>query len=118
MIIIPAVDIKNGKCVRLQQGRKDAETVFSHDPSAMARKWQSEGADLIHVFDLDGAFEKSPKNLDSIKEILKEILGTVPQIDRNRARSLRTRSITKFPTCFASPRSSASWMKCPGPTSP
>ena len=70
MIIIPAVDIKNGLCVRLLQGRKDAETVFSDDPAAMAQKWEDQGAEMIHVIDLDGAFEKRPKNLDAIKKIL------------------------------------------------
>jgi len=73
MIIIPAVDIKNGKCVRLFQGRMDAETVFSHDPAAMAKRWEDEGAEIIHVVDLDGAIEKSPQNLNSICEILKKV---------------------------------------------
>jgi len=73
MLIIPAVDIKNGKCVRLVQGRKEDETVFSHDPAAMAQKWARAGAELIHVIDLDGAFEKSPQNLDAIKCILQTI---------------------------------------------
>jgi phosphoribosylformimino-5-aminoimidazole carboxamide ribotide isomerase len=73
MIIIPAVDIKNGKCVRLVQGRKDDETIFSNDPAAMAQKWAQAGAELIHVIDLDGAFEKSPQNLDAIKSILQTI---------------------------------------------
>jgi len=70
MLIIPAVDIKNGKCVRLLQGRMEAETVFSDDPAAMAKKWESEGAEIIHVVDLDGAIEKSPQNLDSIRKII------------------------------------------------
>jgi len=73
MIIIPAVDIKNGKCVRLLQGRKDEETVFSHDPVKMAMKWYAEGAELIHVIDLDGAFDKSPQNLNSIKKIIQNV---------------------------------------------
>jgi len=73
MIIIPAVDIKNGKCVRLIQGRKEDETVFSDDPAAMAHKWARAGAELIHVIDLDGAFEKSPQNLDAIKNILQTV---------------------------------------------
>ena len=73
MIVIPAVDIKNGKCVRLLQGRKEDETVFSDDPAAMARKWAREGAEIIHVIDLDGAFEKSPQNLDAIKNILQTV---------------------------------------------
>jgi phosphoribosylformimino-5-aminoimidazole carboxamide ribotide isomerase len=73
MLIIPAVDIKNGKCVRLLQGRKEEETVFSDDPAAMALKWEKAGAELVHVIDLDGAFEKSPQNLDAIKQILQTI---------------------------------------------
>ena len=73
MIIIPAVDIKNGKCVRLFQGRMDSETVFSDDPAAMAKKWVDEGAEIIHVIDLDGAVEKSPQNLNSIRKIIEGI---------------------------------------------
>jgi len=73
MIVIPAVDIKNGKCVRLSQGRMDAETIFSEDPPAMAEKWENEGAELIHVVDLDGAIEKKPQNLESIKAILQRV---------------------------------------------
>ncbi|MEE4261120.1 MAG: 1-(5-phosphoribosyl)-5-[(5-phosphoribosylamino)methylideneamino]imidazole-4-carboxamide isomerase [Desulfobacteraceae bacterium] len=73
MIIIPAVDIKNGKCVRLVQGRQEDETVFSNDPAAMAQKWAKAGAELIHVVDLDGAFEKSPQNLHAVKNILNTV---------------------------------------------
>jgi len=77
MIIIPAVDIKNGKCVRLYQGRMDAETVFSDDPSDMAKKWADEGAEIIHVVDLDGAIEKSPRNLYSIQKIIDRVNAEV-----------------------------------------
>ncbi len=73
MIIIPAVDIKNGKCVRLLQGRMDAETIFSEDPAAMAQRWTDEGASLIHLVDLDGAIEKRPQNLKAIEKILSTI---------------------------------------------
>ena len=73
MLIIPAVDIKNGKCVRLFQGRLDSETVFSDDPAAMAKRWENEGAEIIHVIDLDGAVEKSPKNLKSIQRIIESV---------------------------------------------
>lgn len=73
MIIIPAVDIKNGKCVRLLQGRMDEETVYSHDPQAMASKWSRLGAQLIHVIDLDGAFVKNPQNTASVRNILKSV---------------------------------------------
>ena len=76
MIIIPAIDIKQGRCVRLLQGEMDKETVFSDDPSAMAVRWQSEGAALLHVVDLDGAVEKRPGNLDAIRRIVKKI--TIP----------------------------------------
>lgn len=69
MIIIPAVDLKNGKCVRLLQGRMDQETVFSDDPAAMALRWEREGAEMLHVVDLDGAIAKSPRNLAAIREI-------------------------------------------------
>ena len=77
MIIIPAVDIKNGRCVRLLQGRKDEETIFSNDPVKMAIKWDDEGAELIHVIDLDGAFEKSPQNINSIKNIINNVKAGV-----------------------------------------
>lgn len=77
MIIIPAVDIKNGRCVRLFQGQMDTETVFSDDPAAMAKRWEKEGAEIIHVIDLDGAFEKSPQNLNSIKKIIESIKAPV-----------------------------------------
>lgn len=70
MLVIPAIDIRNGRCVRLQQGRADAETVFGDNPAAMARRWAAEGAELIHVVDLDGAFEKKPLNMDVIGRIL------------------------------------------------
>ncbi|MBT8367772.1 MAG: 1-(5-phosphoribosyl)-5-[(5-phosphoribosylamino)methylideneamino]imidazole-4-carboxamide isomerase, partial [Deltaproteobacteria bacterium] len=73
MIIIPAVDIKNGKCVRLVQGRIEDETIFSDDPAAMAQKWEQAGAEWIHVIDLDGAFEKCPQNIDAIKKILSAV---------------------------------------------
>lgn len=71
--MIPAIDIKNGKCVRLLQGRMDAETVFGIDPSEMARRWADDGAEIIHVVDLDGAVQKTPKNLEAIRKILKTV---------------------------------------------
>lgn len=77
MIIIPAVDIKNGRCVRLRQGRKDEETVFSDDPAKMAMRFDEDGAELIHVIDLDGAFQKSPQNLNSIKKIIGSVKTSV-----------------------------------------
>lgn len=69
MIIIPAIDLKEGKCVRLRQGRMDEATVFSDDPVAMAAHWVSQGARRLHLIDLDGAFEGRPCNRDVITEI-------------------------------------------------
>ncbi len=76
MLIIPAVDIRGGKCVRLRQGRLDAETVFGDDPAAMGLKWQEAGAEWLHVVDLDGAFTSRPQNLDAIRR-LRRVL-TIP----------------------------------------
>lgn len=69
MIIIPAIDIRNGKCVRLMQGKANAETIFSDDPLSVAINWQNKGAKLIHLVDLDGAFAGKPQNLHIIREI-------------------------------------------------
>jgi phosphoribosylformimino-5-aminoimidazole carboxamide ribotide isomerase len=73
MIIIPAIDIRGGKCVRLKQGRLEDETVYSEDPAAVARKWADDGAELIHVIDLDGAFAKRAQNIGAIRRILHQI---------------------------------------------
>lgn len=73
MIVIPAVDIKNGKCVRLFQGRMDSETVFSENPAQMAERWERCGAERLHVVDLDGAVKESPQNRSAIQEILKAV---------------------------------------------
>ncbi len=73
MLVIPAIDLKDGLCVRLLQGRKDDSTVYSDDPAAMARKWQSCGAKLLHVVDLDGAFTGHQKNVESIIAIRKAV---------------------------------------------
>ena len=70
MKIIPAVDIKKGRCVRLSQGLADQETVYSDDPVAMACHWDEEGASLIHIVDLDGAFEGQPANAEIVKNII------------------------------------------------
>jgi phosphoribosylformimino-5-aminoimidazole carboxamide ribotide isomerase len=70
MQIIPAVDIKQGKCVRLLQGRMEDTTHYSDDPVKMAQRWETQGASLIHVVDLDGAFAKEVKNLKTIQDIL------------------------------------------------
>jgi phosphoribosylformimino-5-aminoimidazole carboxamide ribotide isomerase len=70
MIIIPAVDIREGKCVRLVEGKMDRVTVYSEDPVAVAQLWEDKGAEIIHVVDLDGAFAGQPKNLAIIEKIV------------------------------------------------
>ncbi len=73
MILFPAIDIKNGYCVRLVQGKADKETIFSADPVAMAKRWMSEGARWLHIVDLDGAFEGAPVNRSVIAAIAKAV---------------------------------------------
>lgn len=73
MIIFPAIDIRGGKCVRLTEGRFDRETVFADKPADMAQRWQSEGAQFLHLVDLDGALAGKPVNLAAIKEILRQV---------------------------------------------
>jgi phosphoribosylformimino-5-aminoimidazole carboxamide ribotide isomerase len=68
--LIPAIDLKAGRCVRLLQGRAEAETVFSDDPVATARGWQTQGAPRLHVVDLDGAFAGRPVQTDIIRGII------------------------------------------------
>ena len=70
MEIIPAIDIRGGRCVRLYQGDYARETVFSDDPVAMARRWQAEGAPRLHLVDLDGARDGEPVNADVIEAIV------------------------------------------------
>ena len=71
MLIIPAIDLKDGQCVRLKQGRMEDDTVFSNDPVAMAERWLKAGARRLHMVDLNGAFAGKPVNADVIHEIVK-----------------------------------------------
>ncbi|HME97795.1 MAG TPA: 1-(5-phosphoribosyl)-5-[(5-phosphoribosylamino)methylideneamino]imidazole-4-carboxamide isomerase [Methylomirabilota bacterium] len=71
--IVPAVDLKAGRCVRLMQGRADAETVFSDDPVAMARRWEASGARRLHVVDLDGAFAGGPAQTDLVRAMIRAV---------------------------------------------
>lgn len=73
MIILPAIDLKGGRCVRLRQGRAEDETVYSEDPVQMAGQWVEQGAAYLHVVDLDGAFEGHPVHQDWIRKIVKAI---------------------------------------------
>ncbi len=80
MIVIPAIDLKQGKCVRLKQGLMDESTVFSDDPVAMAGKWVKQGCQRLHLVDLDGAFAGQPVNADVIEDICASYPDTPVQI--------------------------------------
>lgn len=69
MLLIPAIDLKDGKCVRLRQGRMEEDTVFSDDPVAVADRWVAAGARRLHIVDLNGAFTGKPVNVDAIRRI-------------------------------------------------
>ena len=73
MRVIPAIDLKDGRCVRLRQGDMAAETVYSEDVPSVAARWQLLGADLIHVVDLNGAVDGKPKNLPQIEAVMKTV---------------------------------------------
>ena len=73
MIIFPAIDLKDGCCVRLMQGDPERVTLYGRDPAAMARRWEQDGAKWLHVVDLDGAFSQSPKNRSAIEAIVRSI---------------------------------------------
>jgi phosphoribosylformimino-5-aminoimidazole carboxamide ribotide isomerase len=73
MMVIPAVDLRGGRCVRLYQGRAEAETVFGDDPVATAQSWVEQGAQRLHVVDLDGAFAGAPKQAKLVEEICRSV---------------------------------------------
>ncbi|MBD3646321.1 MAG: 1-(5-phosphoribosyl)-5-[(5-phosphoribosylamino)methylideneamino]imidazole-4-carboxamide isomerase [Pseudomonadales bacterium] len=89
MQIIPAIDIKDGKCVRLKQGRAEETTVFSDDPVSMADHWVELGAKRLHVVDLDGAFEGKPVN----QEIIRAIAGNHPDLTIQLGGGIRSAEI-------------------------
>jgi phosphoribosylformimino-5-aminoimidazole carboxamide ribotide isomerase len=78
MIIIPAIDLKEGKCVRLKQGLIDQSTIFSENPAEMARKWVDLGAKKLHLVDLDGAFAGKPVNDEAVRLIVSEVGNEIP----------------------------------------
>jgi phosphoribosylformimino-5-aminoimidazole carboxamide ribotide isomerase len=78
MLLIPAIDLKDGKCVRLKQGDMNDSTTFGEDPAAMARRWLDAGARRLHLVDLNGAFAGKPVNEAAIKSIIKEVGGDIP----------------------------------------
>ncbi len=80
MLLIPAIDLKEGRCVRLRQGRMRDATVFSHDPVAMAARWADAGCRRLHVVDLDGAFAGEPVNRDLVARIVRRVPGVPVQV--------------------------------------
>jgi phosphoribosylformimino-5-aminoimidazole carboxamide ribotide isomerase len=78
MLIIPAIDLKDGDCVRLKQGMMENATIFSEEPGAMARHWLDQGARRLHLVDLNGAFAGKPKNEPAIREIVEAIGDEIP----------------------------------------
>ena len=78
MILIPAIDLKDGHCVRLKQGDMDQSTTFGEDPAAMALQWVDQGARRLHLVDLNGAFAGKPQNYAAIKSILKAVGDDIP----------------------------------------
>lgn len=77
MIILPAIDLKEGKCVRLRQGSADEVTVYGDDPAEQAREWRRQGGRELHVVDLDGAFVGTPKHAEVIRRIIEAFEGPV-----------------------------------------
>ena len=73
MLIIPAIDLKEGRCVRLQRGVMSTATIYSDNPALTARRWEEKGAQWLHVVDLDGAFAQEPRNLDAIAAIVDSV---------------------------------------------
>ena len=78
MLLIPAIDLKDGKCVRLQQGDMEISTVFGEDPAAMALRWLDAGARRLHLVDLNGAFAGKPVNENAVKAILRAVGDKIP----------------------------------------
>ena len=78
MLLIPAIDLKDGRCVRLKQGNMNESTIFSENPAAMARRWVDAGARRLHLDDLNGAFAGRPVNESAVKAILAEVGEEIP----------------------------------------
>ena len=81
MLLIPAIDLKDGHCVRLKQGDMENATVFSEDPAQMARHWLEQGARRLHLVDLNGAFAGKPKNEGAVKAIIKAVQDYAEEFD-------------------------------------
>lgn len=89
MLLIPAIDLKDGRCVRLKQGRMNDATVFSDDPVAVARHWAAEGCRRLHLVDLDGAFAGEPRN----RELIAAITAAVPEVPVQVGGGIRSEAV-------------------------
>ncbi len=89
MLLIPAIDLKDGRCVRLKQGRMSDVTVFSDDPVAMARHWADQGCRRLHLVDLDGAFAGEPRNRD----LIAAITAALPEVPVQVGGGIRSESV-------------------------
>jgi len=89
MILIPAIDLKGGKCVRLRQGRMDDATIFSEDPVAMAEHWRAQGCRRLHIVDLDGAFAGEPRN----KALIQDMVAAMGEIPVQVGGGIRSRDV-------------------------
>ena len=92
MLLIPAIDLKDGHCVRLEQGDMSVSTSFGDDPAVMARRWLDAGARRLHLVDLNGAFAGKPVNESAVKAIIKELGTEIPIARRRRPRPRHHRS--------------------------
>ena len=92
MLVIPAIDLKDGQCVRLKQGRMEDSTVFSDDPVSMAGIWQAKGARRLHIVDLNGAFAGTPVNA----EIITKIAATYPGLSIQIGGGIRSMENIEF----------------------
>lgn len=90
MLLIPAIDLKDGRCVRLKQGNPDEETIFSDDPAEVARRWCDEGAERLHLVDLNGAFSGKPQNASAVRTIIDAVGAEIPVQLGGGIRSLDT----------------------------
>lgn len=112
MLLIPAIDLKDGHCVRLKQGDMELATVFSEDPADMARHWLMQGARRLHLVDLNGAFAGKPKNEGAVKAILKAVQdfaveNDIEEIPVQRAAASVTSTPSSATSTPASPTSSS-----------
>ena len=112
MKIFPAIDLRGGRCVRLRQGRAEDETVYSDDPVRMALSWQEQGAEFLHVVDLDGAFAGRPVHTDLFRALAAGVdRMLLPAIDSASVAAMRSLALT-HPSHFRLMQRGASGMDC------